>query len=133
MAYFQGNPISGDVFEVGDIVVYDNNLYMLDSIQNTHLGYRSYNIRSLENGTILNVSKHLISKPEITDLDISEINWDDEIEENVSESGPQNNIQGNRHVIMSEEEINEVAAARLSHNTEAQTKWAANLFRGKYK
>ena len=68
--------------------------------------------------------------------DNEEIGWDTVHEPECKEINEQqknediNEEKQMRHVVMTDIEIDKVARERLSRNTEQQTRWSVNLFKG---
>ena len=41
-----------DSYEMGDLVIYDSKLCILQDVHNTHLVFRSFNIVDIDSGTV---------------------------------------------------------------------------------
>ena len=123
--------INPENFECKEVVLVNKTLCTIIDIQNTHLGYRSYLVKDMKDGETFVVGKHQIQRPTIQDLDIVNVNWDEEIQETEYVALPEEHAPvPTRHAVMDEESIQAVAKARLSENSEKQTKWAVALFKG---
>ena len=138
------------VFQVGDLVLYQTKLCIIEGIVNTAFGYKTFNIADLDTGVVLSVSKHELVAVEDLDIttDIPEMDWDIELQvtgESTVDAAPVDAApvevdaaavevdaaKKTRHVLLTDEEVDHVAKERLAANTEYQTRWAVTLFRGK--
>ena len=127
-----------DQFTVGEVVVYGNQLHRVQQVQNTHLGFKSYQVKNVITGELFDVGKHLLSKPVVEDILLQNIDWDTDVKESdvihgeVADVVQLEEIEPvGRHAVLTEAEIDGIAQARLSENSEKQTKWAVLLFKGK--
>ena len=138
-----------DQYDVGEMVVYKGALYRIDNIQRTHLGYQCYTIRNPTNGEFFHVPKHVLSKPLVQDILLHDVNWDESFDEllsgvpfndsaplstdSIKVEPPATTVQSassTRHATLDEAAIDDIAKARISCNSEKQTKWAVSLFKG---
>ena len=84
-------------YSVGEMVVYKGQLHCIDNIQRTHLGYQCYTVSNVKTREFFHVPKHVLSKPVVQDLVITDankevvkdllltdINWDDSFDELLS-------------------------------------------------
>ena len=121
-----------DRFEIGDPVIFNSRVCVVQAVQNTHLGYKSYNIVDCETGKECNMSKHQLTKPKITECNMQDVNWDENLVfVELSDPVTGLTVQPTRHVQMNEDEIDQIAQSRLSANSEKQTKWVVNMLKGK--
>ena len=112
-----------DRFDIGDPVIFNNKVSIVQDVQNTHLGYKSYNVVDYESGNEFNVSKHQLTKPTITECNIKDVSWDEDIlfvEPSDAVNKP--TAQQSRHVDLNADEIDQIAQSKLSINSEKQTK-----------
>ena len=126
---------SPETFAQGDLVVYQDSLYIVVDILSTHLGNRSYEIQHIESGETKNVGKHALQKPNIQDLQLDEINWEGEMDLSLTEPTHEDSSdkdKSTRHVTMNEHEMDEIVNQCLSANSKKQTKWAVTLLKGMY-
>lgn len=118
------------MFAVGDLVQYSDKLCVISDIVPTHLGFRTYNLTDIDNGKFYNVAKHLLSQVDfLTTADT--FTFDDTSDLVPQENIPPGDHNSSRHAVMTDQQIDEVARKRLSEKTEAQTKWAVGLYKGK--
>ena len=147
---------SPENFDIGDWVVCRGELCKVVDIQATHLGYRSFVVQNFDTGVTNNVSKHELIKAVLQDITLLKEDWDDDIPEFVLDTaarpatvtgatssataatatataatGTAPTATSSRHAILDDTEMDEIAKARLSHNSEKQTMWAVALLRGK--
>ena len=127
-----------DQFSVCEVVVYGNQLHRVQQVLNTHLGFKSYQVKNVTTGELFDVGKHLLSKPFVEDILLANIDWDADVKESDVIHGELADVVEleeikpvPRHAVLTEMEIDGIAQARLSENSEKQTKWAVSLFKGK--
>ena len=138
---------SPENFAIGDWVVCRGELCKVVDIQATHLGYRSFCVQNFDTGVLKNVSKHELIKAVLQDITLLKEDWDEDIPEFVLDTpvrpatatattatatATAATVTSSRHAVLHDSEIDDIAKARLSHNSEKQTKWAVALLRGKY-
>ena len=124
---------------VGQYVAHNGSIYVITNIEATALGYRSYHIENIEKNEVLFVGKHAIYPTHMEEIDHNEFDYDTEVfnniptetEENVTELKKEVKTNNSRYVDVTNEEIDQIAKARISENSEKQTKWAVSLFKGK--
>ena len=104
---------SPELFEVGDLVVNYNALYVVEDIQFTHLHFSSYTVKTLKLDSRTNVGKHVLSKLMIEDLYLDNISWDARPVQSIDISD-----KPTSHGVLSEDQTDELAEARLSTNSE---------------
>ena len=119
----------------GQVVLLNTLLCIIEDIELSAIGYREFHIMYVDSRVRRVVPKHELSPVEGLYLkDIPEMAWDTVIAlpaEPSEVKQHQENIT--RHASVSSEQLDEIAAERLSKNTEQQTRWAVNIFRGNYK
>jgi hypothetical protein len=122
------------VFASGDIVLYQEQICIIQEIKQSNLGFRRYTLNNIETGSSFECSKHEMQLLENAELEeIPEMNWDTELRSD-SDVAPKKvgNTNTHRHALLSQEDMDSVAKERLSLNTTYQTQWAVSLFRGMY-
>ena len=132
-----------ETFYVGQYVDHKGGIFVINNIEDTPLGYRRYVIQNVETNDVLCVPKHAIYPTHMEEVDENEFNWDTDVfninpqhaetEENVIELKEEVPTKKSRYVDVTNEEIDEIAKARISTNSDKQTKWAVSLFKGKKK
>ena len=123
---------------VGETVYCGDILCKIENILHTNLGFNKYQVCDVQTGERWTVTKENLEK--FTMDENEEIGWDavyqpeqqpeyEEIIEHQKNEDIHQQIQS-RHAVMTDCEIDQVARERLSRNTEQQTKWSVNLFKG---
>ena len=141
---------SPENFKIGEWVTWRGELCRIVDIQATHLGYRAFCVQHFETGMINNASKHELQKAVLQEVSVLNENWDEDIPEYVLDTAARPapatiatatataatatattaTATTSCHAQLDESEMDEIAKARLSHNSEKQTKWAVALLRG---
>ena len=115
-------------FEKDDLVLFEQKIWSVADIVNTHLGYRTFLIVNLVTGEERCVAKHQIEHFIVPVL--QEGLSLEEFLASTTDDKPVTAASATRHVDVNEADMVEVANQRLSEKTVSQTKWAVNLFRG---
>jgi hypothetical protein len=116
-------------YQLGQLVMFDNNICQLIDIQLTNLGFRKYQLCDLDKGTYYEVAKHQLRDVDFLELDenmLLEANENENIDNNVEAS-----TSKGRFADLTDSEVDDVAKRRLSEKTESQTRWAVNILKGK--
>ena len=147
---------SPENFDIGEWVTWRGELCQVVDIQATHLAYRSFCVQNFDTGVLNNVSKHELRKAILQEVSVMNENWDEDIPEYVLDTPARPatataatatatsattsaatataaTTTSSRHAVLDESEIDDIAKARLSHNSEKQTKWVGALLRGRYR
>jgi hypothetical protein len=125
---------AAEKFDVGDLVYFEGKLCFVNSVDRSQLGFHTYVLTDTNNGSEYRAHKHKLEHFIVdNDVDVLEVDWDvplidevDQIEKEHVNAEP----TSTRHIVMSDNDIDEVAKQRLSINTEHQTRWAVNLLKG---
>jgi hypothetical protein len=125
------------VYNQGDLVLYEGQFHVVEGVQTSQLGYKTYKVSNVETGTVVCVAKHKLEAIHMEEVDdIPEMNWnvelgdlDDQVESvEVHELKP----GASRYADLTDKDLDEVAKSRLSDRTERQTRWAVSLFKGNF-
>jgi hypothetical protein len=126
------------VYSGGDLVVFSGKLCVVQDITPVPLGFNRYSVSNVETGELYSAQKHQLEKFMLDDdAEVLEVSWDEPIvlDSDHTLSLPEPAVSAvpstSRHAVLSDKELDLVANQRLALNTENQTKWAVNLFKGK--
>jgi hypothetical protein len=113
--------MAGCKYDIGELVLYKDEVCLVTDIQATPLGFSRYQLSSLDSGELHTVAKHEISKVDFLDMD-------DTIAFEIDDQKPAKIAK--RHAELDDQDLDEVARQRLSAKTESQTRWAVAVFKG---
>lgn len=124
-------------WEIGDMVMLQQELCVLTGVSASPMGYKLYRVQSLDTGEFKTVHKHELSELVLEDLvDGLVTEWDTNVDSSVAGvpevAVPVVEVKNpGRFADMSDAQLDDVAKSRLSVNTENQTRWAVRLYKGK--
>jgi hypothetical protein len=130
-------------YNSGDLVIHNGQLCIVRNVEKTRLGFNSYLLNNVESGDEFWAPKHSLEMFSVGDeAPILEVDWDIPVKVDpgdvdvqiVNADQPLTNVdvtdKSTRYVELTEDDMDEVARQRLSHNTEYQTRWYVNLLKG---
>ena len=119
-------------WSIGESAFCKSLLCTIVDIHTSVLGTKLYSVKYAVNGDQEVVPKHLLYVIDMDDDDdfLPTINTSDI---SCADSFQSVKKATKRHLDLENDEIDEIAKCRLSHNTSNQTRWAVKLFRGKQK
>ena len=106
-------------FELNEWVVYRKELYTLEAVHSSDLGYRTFTIKPLDGGKCITVAKYQLSKAEVKDLLFADISF-----EKLCTNTPETTAQAsavNVHCDLADDHTPSVPAttSTVANNTEA--------------
>lgn len=127
------------VYNIGDFVSVEEQMYVINNIIQTPMGFNRYEVVNIDTGTSMQVAKHQLSTILVEDIEELTCEWtenllpdasDKTVAEKVVHVDNNNGSNICRHATLSEDEIDSIAQQRLAQNTEQQTRWAVSLLKG---
>jgi hypothetical protein len=113
-------------------------------VEKTRLGFNTYLVNNVESGDEFWAPKHSLEMFSVgAEAPVLEVDWDIPVRlEPDNVDVPMVNAdqalinvdvtdKSTRYALLTEDDMDEVARQRLSHNTEYQTRWSVNLLKGK--
>ena len=119
------------VYSIGEVVQHKDGIYVIEGITKITQGYNVYKLLNIDTHQCVNAFKHQLVKA--TQLALS---LDDSFTNSENASADQLHltevpIPSNRFATLTEIDINNIADARTSKNTDVQTKWGLKIFKGR--
>ena len=117
------------------VLLHNTLLCTVIDIVDSQIGFKRYLIQYVDSRERREVPKHELSI--VTGLqqefdDESDFEWEIEVADSESKDSCDVPVpKKRRHAALTDVELDNVAAERLSKNTEHQTRWAVKLFKGK--
>ena len=125
------------VYNIGEVVGYKNSICMIEGIIKTSHGYNVYKLLDVDTNSYNIAHKHQLLKA--TELHMfsdsfteQECHQDEFVENETESEEVVKPVEPNsRFAALSAQDLDGIAAARISKNTDIQTKWGLKIFRGK--
>ena len=129
------------VYSVNEIVGYKDRLCLITSITKTQMGFNRYTLEDIDSSDAYLAHKHELEKAQnvvLVECFSDELFGEDvaggmeegggKVQENPRPAAPA--TETTRFADLSAEEVDKLAEARTSKNTNVQTKWGVKIFRG---
>ena len=119
------------MYSLNEFVKYRDKYCIIESIKKTIHGWNQYILEDVFDGS----GKHVAHKGELqkaTDLFIQDLEVPVDLDESQMDLDQPESVEvqpKKRFAELSTQQIDEIAAARVSHNTNTQTKWAVRILK----